>query len=158
MASFKQLTDATIGSLIREFVEQGKAVTGVSVRKELRLRFGKPGGVSRIYRLIQTTVPRGQSITQPTVNDSEQSLIDEIAQLKKLLAEANAARDYAERQEAYWIMQVDAMRQRLANQEQSPRFSGGAQFKNFGLQSRLETASGELVEPADPSTDTTAYE
>jgi len=115
--STKQLPDGSIETIIRELFEQGTAVTGVSVRDELRKRFGKPGGVARIYRLIKTTLPQLPRVVGQSTSGSEQQRVDEVDHLKHLLAEANAARDHAERQEQYWIMQVDAMRQRLASRE-----------------------------------------
>ena len=141
MESVKQIPDGSVESIIRELFEQGRAVTGVSVRQELRNRFGKPGGVSRIYRLIQTTLPQLHRVVLRSSTESEQQLLDEIAHLKKIVADANAAREHAERQESYWIMQVDAMRQRLAGNDLTHQSLGEAQSEILRLHRRLADSS-----------------
>ena len=45
--------DAEVLQLIDELRASGRKVTGILVRKELLLRHGVPGGVARIYRLLQ---------------------------------------------------------------------------------------------------------
>ena len=106
----KQLSDEQIRSAIESLRKADQKITGLAVRTELRRIFGMPGGVDRIYRLINAA--------HPTVHpDAQNKLNDEIVLLKQQLAAAVERAELAEyREQAHqekWAMEIDLLRQQL---------------------------------------------
>jgi len=106
----KQLTDEQIRDAIQSLKQRQLRVTGLAVRTELRRLHGMPGGVDRIYKLLNETHPTED-------NGGRTLLLDEIAALKQQFAMALHRAELAEHREQVhqekWAMEIDQLRQQL---------------------------------------------
>ncbi len=106
----KQLTEGQIRAVITELGERHVKLTGSMVRRELRRRCGSPGGVSRVYRLLQ-------EFQKTAGNRDHDDLAAENAELQIRLRAATDRAQRAEQREethqARWAMEVDSLRQQL---------------------------------------------
>lgn len=134
----KQLTDEQILGVIESVRQQNERVTGLAVRTELRRLYGVPGGVDRIYRLINEPT----SVVLPGIQDE---LRDEIAVLKQQLAAAVRRAELAEhREQAHqekWAMEIDQLRQQLRAVQIDTRKLSDAQNQVLELRRELHRLS-----------------
>lgn len=134
----KQLSDAQIRGVIESLHNADQKITGLAVRTELRRRFGMPGGVERIYRLISEV----QSAAHP---DHQLELNDAIVLLKQQLAEAVQRAELAEyREQAHqekWAMEIDLLRQQLRSAHVDARKLSEAQNQVLELRRELHRAN-----------------
>ena len=130
----KQLADDQIRSVIESLHQQQQRVTGLAVRAELRRLYGVPGGVDRIYRLLNELQPHASI-------DSSRRLREELASLKNQLALAVQRAELAEhREQAHqekWAMEIDQLRQQLRAAQVDSRKLGEAQNQVLELRREL---------------------
>lgn len=129
----KQLADEQIRNVIDSLKGENQKLTGLAVRTELRRRFGMPGGVERIYRLI------GETKAAP--HSESQDLHSEIVLLKQQLAAAVQRAELAEHRERVhqekWAMEIDLLRQQLHGAQIDARKLSDAQNQVLELRREL---------------------
>jgi hypothetical protein len=127
----KQLADEQIRGVIESLRQQQKRVTGIAVRTELRRLFGTPGGVDRIYKLIN----------YPPSTEIVGKSGDEVASLREQLALAVQRAELAEhREQAHqekWAMEIDQLRQQLRGAQIYSRKLSEAQNQVLELRREL---------------------
>ena len=106
------VSDLQIKHLISELTVGGHPPSGASLRTALKKRFGSRGGVTRIYRLLATT--RTATILPPRPPADVGRLEHEVEALR---AAANLAQHREEAHQTRWAMEVDRLRQKLAELE-----------------------------------------
>jgi K+-sensing histidine kinase KdpD len=131
----KQLSDEQILDVIASMRKGQRRVTGSAVRAELRRAFGTPGGVDRIYKLINTTQ------TEPASSGDGEALRHELASLTQQLALAIQRAELAEhREQAHqekWAMEIDHLRQQLLAAQVDSRRLSDAQNQVLELRREL---------------------
>jgi DNA repair exonuclease SbcCD ATPase subunit len=127
----KQLADEQIRGVIESLRQQQKRVTGIAVRTELRRLFGTPGGVDRIYKLIN----------YPPSTEIVGKSGDEVVSLREQLALAVQRAELAEhREQAHqekWAMEIDQLRQQLRAAQIDSRKLSEAQNQVLELRREL---------------------
>jgi hypothetical protein len=127
----KHLADEQIRGVIESLRQQQKRVTGIAVRTELRRLFGTPGGVDRIYKLIN----------YPPSTEIVGKSGDEVASLREQLALAVQRAELAEhREQAHqekWAMEIDQLRQQLRGAQIDSRKLSEAQNQVLELRREL---------------------
>jgi hypothetical protein len=142
------LTDPLIRTTYRDLAAAGAPVSGRSLRRELRKRFGAAGKTARVFAIW-----REESRTTPPV--PSHSLPSDIAELqtRMLAAEASAASNLlrAERAEYreqahqdHWAMQIDELRERLKAQPQYARDNHRLQEQVLRLSAELQALRDQL--------------
>ena len=130
----KQLADEQILGVIESLRQRQKRVTGIAVRTELRRLFGTPGGVDRIYKLINYP-PAIDLIGKPS------NLYDEVASLREQLVLAVQRAELAEHREQVhqekWAMEIDQLRQQLRGTQIDLRKLSEAQNQVLELRREL---------------------
>jgi len=108
MARPPRLPDATILDLIAELRSQHAALTGTTLRTELKARHGTPCGVSRIYRLLHTaTLPDASPTPAPS------SAADQTVELAAALKRAELAEYREEHHQTRWAGEVHSLREQV---------------------------------------------
>ena len=133
----KQLADDQIRGVINSLKGEDQKVTGLAVRTELRRRFGMPGGVERIYRLL------GETKVVP--HSEHHELQGEMVLLKQQLAAAVQRAELAEHRERVhqekWAMEIDLLRQQLRAAQIDTRKLSEAQNQVLELRRELHRLS-----------------
>jgi hypothetical protein len=133
----KQLTDEQIRGVVQTLQQRQFRITGLAVRTELRRLYGTPGGVNRVYKLINE--PQSAALIA-TPSDSYGEFVSLIEQLKEQLALAMQRAELAEhREQAHqekWAMEIDQLRQQLRAAQIDSRKLSEAQ--NLVLELRRE--------------------
>lgn len=101
-----KLTDAQVRGVIADLRDRQERVTGATLRRELQDRYGSPGGVSRIYRLLRESPP----VDPVRVAAVEQEILE-----TRERAERAEAREEAHQRR--WAADVDRLRQRVRELE-----------------------------------------
>ena len=106
-----RVTDDDIRTLIRELAVGERLPSGALLRAVLKQRFGSPGGVSRIYRLLSKA-------------RAKPSVVRHVDPAEVLERELQAMRERAERAEqreethqSRWAVEVDQLRLKVAAYE-----------------------------------------
>jgi len=115
MARPPRLADSQVLELIDDLRGRHARLTGTLLREELRRRHGTPGGVSRIYRLLQ------RAITDPApsvaVAVAEAGRPTDVAQLREELQRALHRAELAEHREehhqARWAREIHELREQV---------------------------------------------
>jgi hypothetical protein len=98
------VTDDAIRKLIRELAVGESLPSGALLRAVLKQRFGSPGGVSRVYRLLsQAHVKKSVVRTVDTAEVLER-------ELKMMRERAERAEQREEAHQSRWAMEVDQLR------------------------------------------------
>jgi hypothetical protein len=112
-----RLPDEKILALITELRTRHPALTGLRLREELKDRFGSPGGVSRIYRLLgEATAPSPASL-EPLRAPATDPLPTEVAELRaelqRALERATLAEHREEQHQTRWAGEIHRLREEL---------------------------------------------
>jgi hypothetical protein len=103
-----RLPDSAILDLISELRAKHAALTGTTLRSELKARHGTPCGVSRIYRLLHTsTVPDASPAAAAS------STADPSAELAAALKRAELAEYREETHQTRWAGEVHSLREQV---------------------------------------------
>ena len=106
------VSDLAIQHLIGELTVGNRLPSGASLRTALKKRFGSRGGVTRVYRLLANA--RTATHTPPRSSTVVQTLEHELDVLRET---ANLAQHREEAHQARWAMEVDRLRQKVAELE-----------------------------------------
>ena len=106
------VSDLQIKHLINELTVGGHPPSGASLRTALKRRFGSRGGVTRIYRLLAAT---RTATTPPPRPPADVGRLEH--EVEALRAAANLAQHREEAHQTRWAMEVDRLRQKLAELE-----------------------------------------
>lgn len=114
-----RISDAVIRKLTQELRPQHRKITGLLIRSELRRRYGHPGGVSRIYRILKEE--QSSKTTHPSEPIPSSSALHElqatITQLRKELTETTARAERAEHREQVhqdkWALEIHELREEV---------------------------------------------
>jgi|SRR5665213_2340400 len=101
------LRDTAIQELIRELKVGDALPAGAVVRRELIRRFGRPGGVERIYRLLAAEQLRDIPAPEPGGVEALQQA------LQGMRARAERAEERERAHQTQWLMEIDRLRMRL---------------------------------------------
>lgn len=101
-----KISDKQIRAVIAELRAQGMRPSGARVRRELRTRFGSPGGVTHIYRVLREA---------PAMDPGRAKALEaEAAEAQERAARAEAREDA---QQLYWAREIDGLRQQVKQLE-----------------------------------------
>jgi hypothetical protein len=105
------VSDHAIKHLIRELMVGNQLPSGARLRSALKARFGSPGGVARIYRLLANA----RAATSPDASRNAAAALErEVVSLRKALKLA----DHREQaHQSRWASEVDQLRQQVATLE-----------------------------------------
>jgi hypothetical protein len=116
MARPPRLPDSAILTLIAELRSRHALLTGTRLREELKQRFGTPGGVARIYRLMHQAAAPVENPSSPTVAPND-GLPTEVIQLQEELRIARERAALAEHREehhqARWAGEIHQLREQV---------------------------------------------
>lgn len=128
------MSDEQIRAVIAELRGQGARVSGARVRRELALRFGARGGVSRIYRVLREA---------PAVAPAEvEALRTELEQMRQRAERAEAREDA---HQVKWAAEVDALRVRVREFEAQVTGMHALQAAYERTAMALRAAEGKLA-------------
>jgi hypothetical protein len=113
MARPPRLPDAAIISLIGELRAQHTVLTGTRLREELQARHGTPGGVSRIYRLLDQARQPQPARPAPTPAAGTNDVTELQAELAVALERARLAEHREEAHQARWAGEIHALREQV---------------------------------------------
>jgi hypothetical protein len=99
-----RVTDDEIRTVIRELAVGEQLPSGALLRAVLKQRFGSPGGVSRIYRLLSKAGAK-QSVVRSV--DAAEVLEREVLAMRE---RAERAEQREEAHQARWAVEVDQLR------------------------------------------------
>ena len=109
MARPPRLPDTEIQQVIDELRARRGVITGIELRAELQRRHGHRGGVTRIYRLLQQSMP-----TRPTPPPAAPATSDVVELQSQLTAALERARLAEHREEAHqdrWAAEIHRLRE-----------------------------------------------
>ena len=108
------VSDQEIKLVIRDLTVEDRLPSGAQLRSVLRARFGSRGGVSRIYRLLADARVVQKRVAPPSDPGDVGKLAREVESLRKAVQLA----EYREQaHQSRWAMEVDRLRQQVANLE-----------------------------------------
>lgn len=140
-----QLSDTAIRAVLLQLQQGGGPVSCAQLRRELRVRTGRAGGVRRVYRLWKASMP-----APPVADASIETLQMRIAQLESEVVSVRGRAELAEHREQChqdaWALEIDQIRQRLKVYEHvGYRPERQAEFV-LNLQRQLHTARERIFE------------
>jgi hypothetical protein len=106
------VSDLQIKHLIGELTVGNHLPSGVTLRTALKKQFGSRGGVARVYRLLAQA---RDAIKPPTRPPAEAARLEH--ELNALRKAATLAQHREEAHQTRWALEVDRLRQRLADLE-----------------------------------------
>jgi Plasmid replication region DNA-binding N-term len=112
-----KVADQEIRSVIRALTHAGKLPSGVAVRDALASRYGSPGGVARIYRLLdaETALLRGTPGTAVPMSGPMAAvgigLLEQ--EIRNLREQLRHVREREDAHQAHWSREVNQLRQRV---------------------------------------------
>ncbi len=134
-----RVSDEQVRAVIAELRGQGARVSGARVRRELVLRFGARGGVSRIYRVLREA---------PAVAPAEvEALRTELEQMRQRAERAEAREDA---HQVKWAAEVDALRVRVRELEAQVAATHALQAAYERTAMALRAAEGRLARMEEP--------
>ena len=140
------LTDAAILEVLSQLRAGGEHVTCAALRRELRTRTGRTGGVRRVYRLWQGSMPQTYSAPPRPVEALETRVRELEAELTSTRERAALAEHREQSHQVSWARQVDQLRQRLkAYEPVGYRPERQAEFV-LNLQRQLHAARERIFE------------
>jgi hypothetical protein len=108
-----RLPDTEIQQVIDELRARRGPITGIELRAELYRRHGHPGGVTRIYRLLQQS-PRTRPAPPPAPTPPATSDLAELqSHLAAALERARLAEHREEAHQARWAGEIHALREQV---------------------------------------------
>jgi hypothetical protein len=113
MARPPRLLDTEIQQVIDELRARSGTTTGIELRAELQRRHGHPGGVARIYRLLQQSTQTRPAPPQAPPLPATGSLIELQAQLTAALERARLAEHREEHHQARWAGEIHQLREQV---------------------------------------------
>ena len=99
------VTDADIQTLISELAVEERLPSGALLRAVLKQRFGSPGGVTRIYRLLSNARSKKNSVVRKV--EAAEVLERELQQMRE---RAERAEQREETHQSRWAAEVDQLR------------------------------------------------
>ena len=134
------VSDQAIHATIRELMEEGRLPSGAKLRAVLKARFGSPGGVSRVYRLLSNTRTRitPPRIAPPPVEADE-------GELRAVRERAERAEQREEAHQTRWAMEVDQLRMKVALLEPLAHEARLAQEAALLLRRQLQAAEARVA-------------
>ena len=112
MARPPRLPDTEIQQVIDELRARRGAITGLELRAELQRRYGHRGGVTRIYRLLQQTMPT-RPTPPPPAAPTTSDVVELQSQLTAALERARLAEHREEAHQARWAGEIHALREQV---------------------------------------------
>jgi hypothetical protein len=104
------VSDAQVLTIIRDLSVGTALPAGEAVRRALQVRFGRRGGVARIYRLLAAEQSRISAPPPGSIESLQQDL-------HTLRARAERAEERERAHQTRWLMEIDRLRQRLKELE-----------------------------------------
>ena len=135
------VSDQAIQATIRELMEEGRLPSGAKLRAVLKARFGSPGGVSRVYRLLSNTRTR---IAPPPPRIAPPAEADE-GELRAVRERAERAEQREEAHQTRWAMEVDQLRMKVAVLEPLAHEARVAQEAALLLRRQLRAAEARVA-------------
>lgn len=118
------LLDSHIRSTCRELLEASGRVSGRTLRRTLRQRYGAAGKTDRIFRIWREEIAKHADLARPQLPTDIVELQRRLAAAEQLAAASVARAERAEVREMahqdHWAMEVDQLRQQVRNQ---PRYT-----------------------------------
>ena len=133
------VSDQAIHATIRELMEEGRLPSGAKLRAVLKARFGSPGGVSRVYRLLSNTRIR---IAPPPVATAAEISGGELRAVRE---RAERAEQREEAHQTRWAMEVDQLRMKVAVLEPLAHEARVAQEAALLLRRQLQAAEARVA-------------
>jgi predicted RNase H-like nuclease (RuvC/YqgF family) len=112
------VTDEAIRTLINELAVGDRLPSGALLRAVLKQRFGSPGGVTRVYRLLSNARPKYSAVRKVEAADVLER------ELQVMRERAERAEQREEAHQSRWAVEVDQLRlevKAFKNQEQQAR-------------------------------------
>jgi hypothetical protein len=146
----RRLLDGQIRSTCRELLAGGKRISGRSLRRTLRDRYGAAGETARIFRIWrEETVVKAQ-VVGPQLPSDIAELQRRLIASEHLAAENKARAERAElREEAHqdrWAKEVDQLRQEARAQPRYAAENRALQDQVFRLTIEIQAARRLLAE------------
>ena len=113
MARPPRLPDTEIQQVIDELRARRGTITGLELRAELQRRHGHPGGVTRIYRLLQQSTQTRPAPPPAPTPPATSDLIELQAQLSAALERARLAEHREETHQARWAGEIHQLREQV---------------------------------------------
>jgi hypothetical protein len=107
-----KITDSQIRGVIHELARQGSLPSGRALRAVLEKRFGCPGGVARIYRLLAAEGAEAMLSTPAAIAGRLQQL--ENRNLREQLRQMHA---HAAAHQAHWAREIAQLHERVQSLE-----------------------------------------
>ena len=101
-----RVSDEQVRAVIAELRGQGARVSGARLRRELAVRFGARGGVTRIYRLLAEA---------PAIAPEEVTALR--AEVERMRERAETAEAREDAHQLKWAREVDRLRQQVKQLE-----------------------------------------
>jgi hypothetical protein len=133
------VSDQAIHATIRELMEEGRLPSGAKLRAVLKARFGSPGGVSRVYRLLSNTRTR---LAAPRIAPAAEVLEGELRAVRE---RAERAEKREEAHQTRWAMEVDQLRMKVAMLEPLAHEARAAQEAALLLRRQLQAAEARVA-------------
>ena len=112
MARPPRLPDTEIQQVIDELRARRGTITGIELRAELQCRHGHRGGVTRIYRLLQQSMPT-RPTPPPPAAPTTSDVVELQSQLTAALERARLAEHREEAHQARWAGEIHALREQV---------------------------------------------
>ena len=120
-----KVSDETILRLIRELTQMGRLPSGAMLRATLAQRYQSRGGVTRIYRLLQSEQTRLGSYSRSPIGER---LLEQ--QNRNLHEQLRRAREREDAHQAYWSREIGQLQERMKALEPVVQvLEGGAREK-----------------------------
>jgi hypothetical protein len=138
------LTDRLIRSTYRDLAVAGTPVSGRSLRRELRKRFGAVGKTARVFEIwreeSQSPTPALSHPLPPDIAELQRRLLaaEILAADNQLRAERAEYREQAHQD--HWALKIDELRERLRAQPQYAREIRHLQEQVLRLAAELQAA------------------
>jgi hypothetical protein len=113
MARPPRLPDTEIQQVIDELRARRGTITGLELRAELQRRHGHPGGVTRIYRLLQQSALTRPAPPPAPPPPATSDLAELQSQLAAALERSRLAEHREEAHQARWAGEIHALREQV---------------------------------------------
>jgi hypothetical protein len=133
------VTDEQIRTLIRELAVGEHLPSGALLRAVLKRRFGSPGGVSRIYRLLSKA-----RVKQSVVRNVDAAELLE-RELQAMRERAERAEQREEAHQSRWAVEVDQLRLKVAAFEPLAQQARKALDSDGLLRRQLQAAEARIA-------------
>jgi len=143
----EKLAEQRIRTVCRDLIAGGERVTGRSLRRTLRERFGAVGKTARVFRIWREEV---LASSVPSVMDEPADLHRRLQAAESSATENRARAERAEyREEAHqehWAMEIDRLREQLRAQPKYAAEIRQLQEQVLRLSVELQVARSQLAE------------